>query len=47
LQQTQLLKGDAQQMLQVAIEAMVQDFMLQLHDRLLDDGCAAVVRDAH
>jgi len=45
--QTQLLKSGAQQMLQVAIEAEVHDFMLQFQDRLLDDGRAAVVRNGH
>lgn len=44
---TQLLKSGAQQMLQVAIEAEVQEFMLQFQDRLLDDGRAAVVRNGH
>jgi putative transposase len=44
---TQLLKSGAQQMLQVAIEAEVQGFMLQFQDRLLDDGRAAVVRNGH
>ena len=44
---TQLLKSGAQQMLQVAIEAEVHDFMLQFQDRLLDDGRAAVVRNGH
>ena len=44
---TQLLKSGAQQMLQVAIEAEVQDFMLQFQARLLDDGRAAVVRNGH
>jgi putative transposase len=34
-------------MLQVAIEAEVQGFMLQFQDRLLDDGPAAVVRNGH
>ena len=44
---TQLLKSGAQQMLQVAIEAEAQDFMLQFQGRLLDDGRAAVVRNGH
>lgn len=44
---TQLLKSGAQQMLQVAIEVEVQEFMLQFQDRLLDDGRAAVVRNGH
>lgn len=44
---TQLLKSGTQQMLQVAIEAEVQDFMLQFQERLLDDGRAAVVRNGH
>ena len=44
---TQLLKSGAQQMLQVAIEVEVQEFMLQFQDRLLADGRAAVVRNGH
>lgn len=44
---TQLLKSGAQQMLQVAIEAEVQDFLLQFQNRLLDDGRAAVVRNGY
>jgi len=44
---TQLLKRGAQQMLQAAVEAEVQEFMLQFQDRLLDDGRAAVVRNGH
>ena len=44
---TQLLRNGAQQMLQMVIEAEVQDFMLQYQDRLLDDGRAAVVRNGH
>ena len=44
---TQLLKSGAQQLLQVAIEAEVQDFMLEFQDRLLVDGRAAVVRNGY
>lgn len=44
---SQVLKRGAQQMLQIAIEAEVQEFMLQYQDRLLDDGRAAVVRNGH
>ena len=44
---TQLLKSGAQQMLQMAIEVEIQDFMLQLQDKLLDDGRAAVVRNGY
>ena len=44
---TQLLKSGAQQMLQMAIEVEIQDFMLQFQDKLLDDGRAAVVRNGY
>ncbi|MFT6309489.1 MAG: putative transposase [Granulosicoccus sp.] len=44
---TQLLKSGVQQMLEVAIEAEVQDFMLQFQEQLLDDGRSAVVRNGH
>lgn len=44
---TQLLKRRAQQLLQDAIEAEMQDFMQQFQDRLLDDGRAAVVRNGY
>jgi putative transposase len=44
---TQLLKSGAQKMLQVAIEAEVQEFMLQFQERLLDDGRSAVVRNGY
>lgn len=44
---TQVLRSGAQQMLQVAIEAEVQDFVQQYQDRLLDDGRAAVVRNGY
>lgn len=44
---TELLKSGAQQLLQVAIEAEVQEFMLQFQDRLLEDGRAAVVRNGY
>ena len=42
---SQVLKRGAQQMLQMAIEAEVQEYMLQFEDRLLDDRRAAVVRN--
>lgn len=44
---TELLKNGAQQLLQVAIEAEVQEFMLRFQDRLLEDGRAAVVRNGY
>ena len=44
---TQLLKSGAQQLLQVAIEAELQEFMSQFQERRLDDGRAAVVRNGH
>ena len=44
---THLLKSGAQQLLQVAIEAELQEFMSQFQERLLDDGRAAVVRNGH
>jgi hypothetical protein len=34
-------------MLQVAIEAEVQVFMLQFQERLLEEGRSAVVRNGH
>jgi len=42
-----LLKSGAQQLLQVAIEAEMQDFLQQFKDRRLEDGRAAVVRNGH
>ena len=44
---TDLLRTGAQQLLQVAIEAELQEFMLQFEHRRLDDGRAAVVRNGH
>ena len=44
---TELLKSGAQQLLQVAIEAEMQDFLQQFQDRRLEDGRAAVVRNGH
>lgn len=44
---TQLLKNGAQQLLQVAIEAELQEFLNLFSGRLLDDGRAAVVRNGH
>lgn len=44
---TDLLKSGAQQLLQVAIEAEMQDFLQQFQDRRLEDGRAAVVRNGH
>ena len=44
---TQLLKTGAQQLLQVAIEAELREFMSQFQERLLDDGRVAVVRNGH
>lgn len=43
----QLLRTGAQQLLQVAIEAELQEFMSQFQERLLDDGRVAVVRNGH
>ena len=44
---TELLRKGAQQLLQAAVEAELQDFMQQFCDRRLDDGRAAVVRNGH
>ena len=44
---SQLLKTGAQQLLQQAIEAELQEFMLQFEQRRLEDGRAAVVRNGH
>lgn len=44
---TDLLKTGAQQLLQQAIEAELQQFMQHFEDRRLEDGRAAVVRNGH
>lgn len=44
---TDLLKTGAQQLLQQAIEAELQQFMQQFEERRLEDGRACVVRNGH
>ena len=44
---TDLLKTGAQQLLQQAIEAELQQFMQQFEQRRLEDGRACVVRNGH
>lgn len=44
---TELLRTGAQQLLQAAIEAELQELMLQFKDRRLEDGRAGVVRNGY
>ncbi len=44
---TQLLQTGARQLLAQAIEAEVSEFLAQFHDRTLESGRAAVVRNGH